>query len=101
MTNELPIRIPPMNDAVLTHEQVAALFRDLEALVTILEITVKGRRGTMDSAPQSLAKARQLLMSREAFGVQVRYRHEDQDWCDTLIPVDGGIRLVRIGTGSA
>ncbi len=91
------IQVPPMSDAVLTNEQVTALFRDLEALATIHEISVKGRRSTTDSTPQSLGVAQQMLINREVFGIQLRYRHDGQDWCDTLMPVKDGIRLVRIG----
>lgn len=89
--------LPPMNDAVLDEEQLKALFRDLRALAQVDEIIVKDRPGMVEDAQRvTLDEAERMLSERSVRGVQVRYRHGGAHWFDTLMPVDSGVRLVRI-----
>ena len=48
-----------------------------------------------------LETARLGLASGQFRGVQVRYRYEKQEWCDTLLAMPGGVRLVRISLDEA
>lgn len=89
--------LPPMSEIVLDDEQLAALFDDLQRLVRIDRIVIKTGRGRADAAgPQCLDEAHAMLAQRTVRGVQIRYRYDGAAWCDTLMPVAQGIRLVRI-----
>jgi len=37
-----------------------------------------------------------LLCERRVRGLQLRYRFEEREWCDTLLALDSGVRLIRI-----
>ena len=95
---ELPdAPLPPMSDAVLDREQLAALFRDYRDCLDQVEILVKRGPGLVTAGPApTLAEAEQFLLAGSARGVQIRYLHQQTQWLDTLMPVVGGIRLVRI-----
>ncbi|MCL4196461.1 MAG: hypothetical protein KJZ69_03120 [Phycisphaerales bacterium] len=90
--------LPPMSEALLDDEQLAALFDDLRRLVRIDGIVIKAGRGRADDTarPQRLEEAHAMLAQRMVRGVQIRYRYDGAAWCDTLMPVAQGIRLVRI-----
>jgi hypothetical protein len=93
--NDAPL--PPMSDAVLDAQQLAALFGDYHACLDAVEILVKRGPGYASDGPQpSLSEAQQLLAAGAVRGLQVRYRYQGAQWCDTLLPVEGGVRLVRI-----
>jgi hypothetical protein len=86
-----------MSDAILDGDALAALFRDYRACATALRIQLKSGPGFVlpHSAP-SLDEAESLLITGNLRGVQLHYRFKDQNWCDTLMPVAAGVRLVRI-----
>lgn len=90
--------LPPMSEALLDDEQLASLFDDLRRLVRIEGIVIKAGRGRADDAagPQRLDEAHAMLAERTVRGVQIRYRYDGAAWCDTLMPVAHGVRLVRI-----
>jgi hypothetical protein len=89
--------LPPLSSAVLDDEQLSALFRDYGACLNGVQILVKRSPGMVEAAPSpTLAQAEQLLKSRLARGIQVRYVHDRAHWLDTLMPVAGGVQLVRI-----
>jgi hypothetical protein len=44
----------------------------------------------------TLAEAEQLIMTRAVRALQIRYQFGAEAWCDTLIPIPDGVRLVRI-----
>lgn len=89
--------LPAMSDAILDSAAVAALFQDYRACATALRIQLKSGPGFVlpHSAP-SLDEVESLLLARNLRGVQLHYRFRDQNWCDTLMPVASGVRLVRI-----
>ena len=99
MTADEPL--PELNDAVLDPDQLSALFRDYRAYASDMEILLRARPGQvtlplpMEDAP-TLDQARELLQSGGVRGVQIRYRYQEASWWDTLMPVSGGVRLVRI-----
>ena len=90
-------RFPALNDAVLDIEKLTALFRDYRECTVIGEILAKPGPGYVPTGSQpSLGQAEELLQTRAVRGVQIRYRYGESNWCDTLMPVADGIRLVRI-----
>ena len=104
---EIPVaepepKLPALQQTVLDAPTLEALFRDLAQCTQILAVVPKG-------APQAYAPdrgidleaARAGLISGQFRGVQVRYRYEGQEWCDTLLATPGGVRLVRISLDEA
>ncbi len=95
-------RLPELTGAVLDAATVDRLFADLEACTEIIEVQVKtGARDMTRPAGGTgigLDEARALVQSVAARAVQVRYRYEGGEWCDTLmvLPPGQGVRLVRI-----
>lgn len=89
--------LPPMQSAILDEPTLAALVRDLNQCAHINEVLVKGGPQTQTDAQQiKLDDAVLKLLNGELRGVQIRYRHEGQPWCDTLMRTNEGIRLVRV-----
>ena len=44
-----------------------------------------------------LDEAYRLLTDRKVRGIQIHYRHDAKNWCDTLMPIpDGRFRIVRM-----
>jgi hypothetical protein len=93
--------LPPLYESVLDDATLDALFADVGSLEDIV-VTVKG--GATEhaaDAPVDLPSAREALAVGRVRGVQLRYVHEGITWCDTLIRVAGGARLVRFALGDA
>jgi hypothetical protein len=90
--------LPEVQDALLGPEQLAQLFSDLALAADLREIVYKRRVEEADAAtgPLDLEAARAALTAGQVLGVQIRYWHEGRGWCDTLMPVAGGVRLIRI-----
>jgi hypothetical protein len=90
-------KLPALQQTVLDAPTLEALFRDLAQCTQILAVIPKG--GPQAYAADrgiDLETARAGLASGVFRGVQVRYRYENQEWCDTLLATPGGVRLVRI-----
>lgn len=95
-------KLPALQQTLLDAPTLEALFRDLAQCTQILAVIPKG-------APQAYATdrgidldaARTGLASGVYRGVQVRYRYDRQEWCDTLIATPGGVKLVRISLDEA
>jgi len=95
-------KFPELNDAVLGIEELSALFRDYRACATVVEILVKPGPGYVRTeARPTLEQAEEFLRARSVRGVQIRYQFNSSIWCDTLMPIADGIRLVRIGQSQA
>jgi hypothetical protein len=97
-TTEQPV-LPELQDTFLDRATIELLFRDLAACTEIIEIIPKlSRRGMVgDQAFNlSLEQARELLLSGQVRGLQIRYRYQNADWWDTLMDTPQGVRLVRI-----
>lgn len=89
-------QLPELYQADLDREAVAALFADLEVGAEIDHVQVKATTGPPPhDRPASLQEAHQLLSQGAAKAVQVRYRFEQQSWCDTLMVMADAVRLVR------
>lgn len=89
--------LPPMNDAVLSNEEVAQLFRDIRVCTQQVEVVVKAGPGHVaPSQPYTLDDAETLVASRSVRGVQLRYRYDGAAWCDTLMLQRDAVRLIRV-----
>lgn len=97
MTSELDVEpLPELQDAVIPWEVVDQLLHDIEAVAHIHEVLVKGAAaGRARGAPVDLGGARAALLDGSAVGIQIRYRHAGEEWCDTLLRTAGGVRIVR------
>jgi len=93
-----PLKLPPLHQAALDAATVDALFADLAACTRVLAVVPRRATRTMtEETPIDLATARDGLRDGSLRGVQVRYRYDGREWCDTLMPLpDGSTRLVRI-----
>ncbi len=90
--------LPEVFDSELDAAAVDALFRDLAALASPPEISLKhGATRYAEQAPAlDLVAARSALLAGDVRAVQIRYLHEGKPWCDTLTRARSGFRLIRI-----
>lgn len=94
--------LPALTQAVLDPATLDALFRDLAACTEILAVVPKTTaQGMVAPLAIDLATARTGLASGQFRGVQIRYRYELKEWCDTLLATPAGVRLVRVCTEDA
>ncbi|MCA9131019.1 MAG: hypothetical protein R3C12_21680 [Planctomycetaceae bacterium] len=93
--------LPPMRESLLSKEQVAQLFSDIELLGSNVLLMQRLPNAQRTSA-SSVASADQLkaamisLVAGTIARVQIRYRWEESNWIDTLERTENGFRLVRI-----
>ncbi|PHS13984.1 MAG: hypothetical protein COA78_06270 [Blastopirellula sp.] len=94
--------LPPMREALLSEDQLAMLFGDIEKLATEVQLMQRNSRtsGPNDRAKMdqssSLSSAKDALLQNKTKRLQIRYRWNDTLWIDTLERKDLGFRLVRI-----
>ena len=95
---ELPDALPEVNEGRLDREALTALARDVEALCEVLAVIPKaGPRAHASPRQLGLSEGMALFAAGELRGLQLRYRHEGQEWWDTLIAAGPDrYRLVRI-----
>jgi MauM/NapG family ferredoxin protein len=96
------IQLPPLHEGLLDVDQLHALARDLEAVAEVFEVRTKGApRGHSSAEPLDLMQAMQRLESGEVRGVQVSYCYQDEVWCDTILALSTGFRVLRMATPEA
>ena len=92
--------LPPMREAVLSDDQVLALFRDITMLASDILLIQRSTSARPDAAQRAessqLEAARDALLSGNVQRVQVRYRWQESLWIDTLATQPNGFHLVRI-----
>jgi ferredoxin-type protein NapG len=94
---EETIELPELHEAELDEAGLRQLFGDLASATQALEVRLK--RGPTErgaAASVSAAEALGLLVGGTVRGVQVRYRYDDEDWCDTILATPVGYRVVRL-----
>ncbi len=94
------IEVTPLQVAMLDAEMLEQVFFDVGAAAELLEVAIKGgaeTRGAVGGV--GLEEARDALVSGTAVGVKLRYRYRGTEWWDTLVRVEGGVRLVRREVG--
>ena len=76
---------------------LAHLLDDLTTCTEILSVQVKALPNTqVGDAITNLQAAAQLLLAGEVRGVQIRYRYQGAEWCDTIMNVAAPYRLIRV-----
>ncbi|MFO0661366.1 MAG: hypothetical protein U0165_16260 [Polyangiaceae bacterium] len=97
MDVEQPIRLPPMQVSDIDETKLRALVDDILALGTQVEVSTKGAPLSHSHAqPTDLVSSMHRLIMGDVLGLQIRYTHEGARWCDTLMRLPEGFRLVRI-----
>ena len=90
----------PLHQAMLDDATVDQLFFDIAnaaTLIAVLQRAAAGRRAdAATSSPEALDAARRAFAAREIAGVQLRYRFGGEEWWDTLLRTEHGVRLIRI-----
>lgn len=83
-----------LQDQLIDADTLAQLLGDIELATQLVEVRVK--RGTNSHAETSKRELSQVHSAlAEGSAVQLRYVWRDKQWCDTLLPTAGGVRLVR------
>lgn len=89
--------LPALWDKLLDLQTLDQYFQDLAKHAQIISIQEKHaateyvQEGTLD-----LTAAREKVMAGVTRAVQIRYRFDDQEWCDTLLRQPTGVKLVRM-----
>ncbi|MEZ6102352.1 MAG: hypothetical protein R3E01_25720 [Pirellulaceae bacterium] len=88
---------PQMYEAIWPPEQIDALFVDLESGAEVRHVQV--RTSVPEQRPQdaqtTLSEAQRMLHRGTARAIQIQYLFDGQVWCDTLMVLPDGIRIVR------
>ena len=88
---------PEMYEGTLDSNGIEALFRDLEAYATVHHVQVRAANAAYTGGENiALTQAKQQLEDGQATAVQIRYEHEGDPWCDTLIARGDLVRIVRM-----
>jgi ferredoxin-type protein NapG len=91
------IELPELHEGDLDGAGLRALFRDLSAAAQITQVRCKQAPGQRaEPAARTAEEALALILAGHVRGVQVRYRYEEQDWCDTVLAKGDGYRVVRV-----
>ena len=90
-------RLRDFHEAFIDPATLEQLFVDLKGAAEVLAVLAKGGgRDRAHGGALTLQEGRELLMSKKAKGLQIRYRYEGSEWWDTLMHTPGGIRIIRI-----
>lgn len=88
--------LPALPTATLDAALLEAFLRDLTEHTEVLDVLEKRAPGAhADLRPVELRSAVARLCAGQVRAVQVRYRWNGEEWRDTLLPTDAGLRLVR------
>lgn len=94
-----PAPLPDLHQAELDQATLEQLFQDVSAHTELLEVIPKFAASAYvpDIPSITLAEGRDLLLGGEVRALQLRYRHDDIIWWDTLMPTPNQtFRIVRI-----
>lgn len=90
--------LPPVHEGLVDAATLAALLDDIEATGAVRSVTVRaGRTAEPPRGASALGQVRADLLAGRVPAVQLRYRHDGREWCDTILARPGGAwRVVRI-----
>lgn len=88
--------LPNLLEGQLDREQCAKLFSDLSESAQVLHVQVRPTVAREGDRKTSLHEAQRMLDSGNARRVQIRYNYKGDTWCDTLVVLNAGVRLVRM-----
>ena len=94
--DDTPPNLPDISQAVISPEDLKAYFRDLNALASIDSIVIRPIGGKLGVAEPSLHGAERGLLDNAIAAAQIRYRHDQSSWFDTIKRLDDGFALVRM-----
>lgn len=84
--------LPEILQAEWARDQVLQLFADLSAGADVQHVQLKT---SQSDASVSLETAQAAFASDQATAIQVRYRFENEMWCDTIMPGDPTTKILR------
>lgn len=97
-----PDGMPDVHEGVLDAAFVQRLLGDLEACAHVHSITIKrAPEQHAEPDPLDLPSAARALFDGNARAIQVRYRHQNQEWTDTIIRSGDAFRLIRVAALTA
>jgi len=90
--------LPELLEGDMNSADLASLQRDLSQFTQIESVVPRIRGGLPGQPPPTIAldAAFDGLLDGSLAGVQIRYRYDGQNFCDTLMPTPTGARLVRM-----
>ena len=89
--------LPPICDVLVDVATIDQLFFDIASAAELIGVTRKARGAQRaDDAVPDLASAHSALRAGTISAVQLRYRHGGEEWCDTVMSIADGFRLIRI-----
>lgn len=93
-----PKGMPELLEAVVDASLVARYFEDLARCAEVGEVIPKraARERACVERPWTLEEAKTAILAGEVRGVQIRYRYAGEEWWDTLIAQENGVRMVRV-----
>lgn len=91
--------LPELHEGRFGPDELAALEADLAAFTELESVLPRPRvRSLVPPAPVSLSAGFAGLRDGTLRGLQIRYRHAGDHWCDTLLADSDGVRVVRMRT---
>ena len=94
--------LPTLLEGNLDSAQCDELFADIVSNTDVTRVKVRLKRSpgnnTMHDVDRStkIENARRLLLEGAASMVQIHYRYQQSQWCDTLLAHSTGVRLIRM-----
>ena len=88
--------LPELHQTVLNEQTLNALFRDLEACADVFAVIPKMSAGHITPTNITLTEGEALLTEGKLRGLQIRYHYDSAEWWDTLICMNGEVRITRI-----
>ena len=88
--------LPPMHEALLSPEDVTALFSDIRTHATDIQLIARRAEQGGPALTTQLDLAAEKLLAGNISRMQVRYQWQQCRWIDTLENRPEGFRLVRI-----
>lgn len=88
--------LPDVHQGVLDEDALGALLSDLREHAEVLDVRVKGGPTERSDATELGVDDVATLLRGGARGVQIRYRFQGDEWRDTLLPAEAGVRIVRM-----
>ncbi len=90
---------PPIDDALPEllqaewgADQVMQLFDDLRDGAEVEHVQMRAAKGDRTT---TLVEAKLAFADGSAQAIQVRYRFEDEMWCDTILPNEQTTKIIR------
>jgi hypothetical protein len=95
--SDAPLELAPIHEALLDAAWLTRLEEDLATVASIEQVLPRPRdRSLVPPASIGIREAFAALRAGAYVGLQVRYSHAGEAWCDTLLVRPEGVKLVRM-----